>query len=518
MSLSDRIELAFGSVEYELEAIRSKGVRLWLENGQLRYSAPKDAIAQQDIERMRALRDDIVALLARDGRAEMYNGRAEHHVPLAFSQLAHWHLFRLHERPAIRQIASATRLRGKLHVGLLQRSIEEVVRRQSALRTRILVVEGKPVQHIVETCVPELRMRDLSSESSQGREEELTRLTEEFILQPIDVTNDPLFGVILVKMHDLEHVMIVAMQHMISDVASMNIFLREMFGNYVELLKGRPLPLLAMPVQFADYAVELRDSERTWLERHGAYWNDRFAGCGRLRFPSGQGTPEGVVGEWAHVPIHIGQELREELRGWCKLRRTTLPMSIFAAYVVLLQRWCGVTDGVVRYMSDGRTRPELEGTIGFFASVLFLRVTLRQEDIFTDLLNRVTSEYCEAYQHNDFFYMSATASPPAFSRNPSFNWVPQEAAIEFPALNGSDDMLTACTMPLSNVMLKRLGLDQEPGVLLFDTGTEIVGGVHFPLDRHSVETMKRFGRNFMLYINALLRRPDQLVRELALVG
>jgi hypothetical protein len=66
-------------------------------------------------------------------------------------------------------------------------------------------------------------------------------------------------------------------------------------------------------------------------------------------------------------------------------------------------------------------------------------------------------------------------------------------------------------------MLKMLELDHEPGVLLFDTDDGIVGDVLFPLKRFSVDTMERFGRNFLAFIMALLRKPTERVTSIALL-
>ena len=78
-------------------------------------------------------------------------GELSRRAPLAFSQLAHWHLYRLAERPAIRQIASATRLRGRLDLEALQESIRVIVRRHDALRMRVVDLEGAPIQELDES-------------------------------------------------------------------------------------------------------------------------------------------------------------------------------------------------------------------------------------------------------------------------------------------------------------------------------------------------------------------------------
>jgi hypothetical protein len=56
-----------------------------------------------------------------------------------------------------------------------------------------------------------------------------------------------------------------------------------------------------------------------------------------------------------------------------------------------VSRWCNTPDFVIKYQSDGRVGPELQNTVGYFASELYLRIGLLEDDSVVDLLNRVTN-------------------------------------------------------------------------------------------------------------------------------
>lgn len=505
-----------------LGSVRKKGVRLWSENGQLHYKAPKGALTQEEIERLRISKSQIVSLLEKATDAETAEPRLgplprRDRAPLAFSQLAHWHLYQLSERRAIRQIASATRLRGRLDVDALQKSVAEIVRRHDALRARIVVLDGVPMQEIAGSGGYELRVDDLTALSERFREVEVKRLIEELILEPIDVAVGPLLGVRLLRLHDDEHVLILAMEHMISDAFSMGILLRDLFTAYTQALRGRAYSLPAISIQFAEYASRQRSTQRSWIEKHGTYWNEHLARCQRLRFPEDRSLQTASRLGWGTAPFQIGRSLKAELRDWCRLRRTTLVMSVFTAFVGLVLRWCNTSESVIRYQSDGRISPEIENTIGFFASVLYLRIALREDDSFVDLMNRVTEEYCKAYEHADFCYMAAQVPRPGFTRNTVFNWIPQGSKVDFSDLDGSEDAFICSPIPFAHPMLKKLELDHEPGILLYDTDEEVVGYVYFPLNRFSTDTMERFACAFLKFIEALLRRPESRVKDIILL-
>jgi hypothetical protein len=59
--------------------------------------------------------------------------------------------------------------------------------------------------------------------------------------------------------------------------------------------------------------------------------------------------------------------------------------------------------------------------------------------------------------------------------------------------------------------------DNEPEVLLFDLQDHVEGAVFFPRSRFSDDTAERFGRNFLRFLVAMVRQPDQRVRDLVIL-
>lgn len=501
--------------------VRKKGVRLWSEKGELHYKAPKGVLTGEEIGRLRECRGQIVAFLETSPCEEFIESGLEPRLkldsaPLTFSQLAHWNLHHLSERPSVRQLASATRLCGNLNIDVLRASLAEMVRRHEALRTRIVVVDGIPMQKIALTGNTELELHDLTAFPVSIREDEVKRLIDRLILKPIHVDVGPLFGLKLIKVRDDEHVLAVAMEHMISDAFSMQILLRDLFTVYLQALKGSATSLPEISVQFAEYAIRQRDTHDSWIYHHGEYWNGRLAGCRRLRFPQDHISETDDRLGWGTVPLKIGAGLKAELQECCRLRRTTLVMSVFTAYVALVLRWCNSSDMVIRYQTDGRGNPRVMSTIGYFASVLHLRMRLLDGDNFIDLLSRVTEEYCKAYEHADFSYIDAQTPQPEFVKNASFNWVPLTPKSDIFQLDGSSGALTFSRMHFVNPVVKNYERDSEPVLLFHETETEIDGGVHFPLNLFTSEIIDRFGRNFMMFIVKFLRQPDECVKGILL--
>ncbi len=506
-----------------LGRVRRKGVRLWSENGQLRYQAPRGALTPDEIDTLRQAKGQIVSLLENAARFQKMSPSSEPEVsreirphagraPLSFSQLAYWHIFRLDQRPGIRQITSALRLQGRLNLTALESSLTEVIRRQDALRTRIVLQDGIPGQEVDEPQPLELTVGDLTSLSQPERETEVIRIIQELILEPLNLSAGPLLGVRFLRLQDREHVLILALEHIISDAFSLGLLLRDTFTAYTQAVKGIGFSLPEIPVQFRDYSAWQWDTNPAWLARHGAWWKERLANAGRVPFPPDEvlqniPAPGQPRRGWGTVPVQIDRDLKSQLVEWCRQHQTTLVMGVLTAYVALVLRWCNAPECVFQYQTDGRVDPKVQNAIGYFAAELYLRIHLLPTDSFVDLLKRVTAVYCESSDHADFSYLGSQSPRPDFAKNTTFNWVPASHKIDLSSLDDTEDALTATPIPFEHPMLKGLERDNEPVILLYDTDDGIQGGVYFPLERFSAETMTVFGNALLGFIREMLRNP-----------
>jgi len=504
--------------------LRFRGIRVWSEDGHLRYRAPKGTLEDAEIEILRESKEQIVALLERSTPSPLTSERPAdaflraYRAPLSFSQLWHWNLHQLEKRRSSRHVVSATRLLGPLNVELLRRSSIEIVRRHDALRTRIVVVDGTPMQEIDESVNFELKVDDLTALQNAARESEVRRLIDHEILEPIDLAIGPLFAFRLLKLRDDDCVLIVTMDHLITDGYSINILLRDLFAAYMQGLKGRAFSLPEIAVQLGEYASWQRNTLKSWMQKHGAYWDERLRGYRPVRAPVDGRTDTQTSLGWGSVPVQIGTELKAELQEWCRLHRTTLAMGVFTAYVGLISRWCNASDIVIQQQINNRASPKVENTIGYFTSVLFLRFEIPDDERFVDLMNRVTDEYCKAHEHADFNYLAAQIPRPDFARSNWFNWIPMEPKLDPLDVSDSEGAIEVCPFHFANPAVKTFDWDNDPEFVLFETHDDVVGTLYFPLNRFSIDSMERLTRNLLTFIRELLRQPEQRVKDVALLG
>ena len=324
-------------------------------------------------------------------------------LPLSFAQQRLWFAEQLEPGSSAYTLAGAVRLRGKLDVAALRGSFVEIVRRHEVLRARFTDVEGRPVQSVVSELVPELPLLDLSSLPEAEREPVILRLTESE-MQPFDLARGPLLRLRLLRLGREEHVLVLAMHHIVSDAWSLQVLLGELRTLYPALAAGRPCPLYELPVQYADFAAWQRD----WmsggvLQEHLGYWRRKLAGLQPLRLPTDHPRTE-TVPRGDRRRLYLSRELREGLRELGRREGATLFMTLLTGFGVVLHALSGQDDVAVGADIANRTRGETEGLIGFFINMLVLRTDLSRNPSFRALLGRVRETAFGAYAHQDLPY------------------------------------------------------------------------------------------------------------------
>jgi len=98
-------------------------------------------------------------------------------IPLSFSQRRLWFLQKLDPNFTAYNIPAIFRIEGDLNISALEKALREIVNRHEVLRTRVVEIDGQPLQEILPTIAIELRVVNLSHLPQSQVEAEAERLT-----------------------------------------------------------------------------------------------------------------------------------------------------------------------------------------------------------------------------------------------------------------------------------------------------------------------------------------------------
>ncbi|MCL5997211.1 MAG: amino acid adenylation domain-containing protein, partial [Chloroflexi bacterium] len=283
-------------------------------------------------------------------------------LPLSFAQQRLWFLDQLQPGTVAYNIPSAVRLMGALDVPALERSLDELVYRHESLRTTYTSIDGQPRQFIAPAFHLPLTIEHLNYRSPDEREAEALRLAAEEASRPFDLARGPLLRIRLLQIDERDHIILLTMHHIVADGWSMGVFVRELAALYAAFTSGQPVPLPALPIQYADFAVW----QRQWLQgdvlqAQLAYWEQQLANSPPLlELPTDRPRPSAASGHGAIHSFRLDAALTGALQALSRHEGVTLFMTLLAAFQTLLGRYSNQDDVCVGTPIANRNRSELE--------------------------------------------------------------------------------------------------------------------------------------------------------------
>ena len=336
-------------------------------------------------------------------------------IPLSYAQQRMLFLWQMEPGNAAYNVPMAVRLNGALDRQALSAALDLLVQRHETLRTRFVSEDGVFYQEILEQATVALEFASVApADIEQQVRAELQK--------PFDLLSGTLLRVKLFQLSESEHVLTVCMHHVVSDGWSGEVLIREFVQLYQAQVSGQPVPLPALAIQYADYAIW----QRAWLEagegeRQLHYWKQQLGSeHPLLSLPLDHPRPLQPSHRGASVRVDLPQQLSAQLKSLARNNGQTLFMLTLAALSVVLSRFSGQSDIRIGVPNAGRTRSELEGLIGFFINTQVLRVQVDERQSFAELLDQVKQVVTGAQSHQElpFEHLVDALAP---ERNPGHN-------------------------------------------------------------------------------------------------
>lgn len=442
-------------------------------------------------------------------------------IPLSFAQERLWLLDQVMPGTHFFNISRAVRLTGLLNVAALEQSLQEIVRRHEALRTKFVTVDGQPVQVVAPTTNVKLTVVSLRELPAREREVEAQRLVKKEALRPFDLVQGPLLRVSLLCIGEQEYVLILTMHHIISDGWSMGVLIAETVALYEAFSRGKPSPLPELRIQYPDFALWQRQrlQEKT-LESQMIYWKRELDGSlSVLEFHADHPRPAVESFCTSCQSFAITGALFDAFVALGRREETTIFMTLLASLNTLLYQYTGQEDIRVGTLVANRNRSEIEGLIGLFVNTVILRTHVSGHSTFHELLEQVREKTLGAYANQDFPFEELIQA--------------MEREHELKRATLFQVMLLLQNVPLQPMNLRGLAVSSlEAGkgsveaemtvttcdliFVLGEISTGLAGSLIYKTDVFEATTIKRMLRYFLDLLEALISRPHQAISALPL--
>ncbi len=304
-------------------------------------------------------------------------------------------LQRMEEKRTSYNMFHAIVLKGEISKEILEGIFRKLIERHDSLRTSFETIGNEPVQkvHEFESTAFEIEYFDIAKEGAADT------IIERFI-RPFDLSWAPLLRAGLIKVKMKEHILMLDMHHIVSDAASIEIFVKE----FVDLYRGSLLPSIKR--QYKDYSEWQRRLFGTGkIKNQQEYWQKQFAGeIPRLKLPLDYERPLKQSFDFDRVMFEVDRELIAKVRELARDKESgaTIYMILLAVYFILLSKYSGHEDIVVGGGVAGRKHPDTENMMGMFINMLAMRNRPAEEKTFAGFLGEVKRCALAAFENQDY--------------------------------------------------------------------------------------------------------------------
>jgi amino acid adenylation domain-containing protein len=296
-------------------------------------------------------------------------------------------LQKMDERSTAYNMPSLLKVEGHINKERLEEAFIKLIERHKSLKTSFGEIDG--------VCYQRIQPRvDFAIETYQCDPE-----TSAFI-RPFLLEQAPLLRVGMVEIKTGEYLLMMDMHHIISDGISQQVFVDDLMRLYADEA------LHPLKLQYKDYSQwHNSEKEQINIREQEAYWLKVFEGdIPVLDMPLDYPRPEVYTFEGDIFVSEIDQQLLGKLKTDASQFGVTLNIVLLTVYYILLAKYTGQDDIVVGVPTSGRTHPDLENIIGFFANMLAMRNWPREEITFREFLQEVKQNSIDAYENQEAQY------------------------------------------------------------------------------------------------------------------
>ena len=431
----------------------------------------------------------------------------------SFGQQQMWFIDQLTPGTSTYNVPDVMQVDGPLNVDTLENAFRSVVRRHEILRTRFGAVDGSPIPAVNRNLDFKIELFDITSLADSQRGPRADEIIQQQVRKPFNISQDLMLRVILVRLRQDQHRLLILTHHIAWDVSSRAVLYRELNSLYRSFESGRASSLVELPIQYSDFAAWQRQRlQGAVLEEQSTYWRQQLGNAAHvLNIPTDHSRPVGQTFRGAKRFFTLPPAIAESAKVLSREQNSTLFMTLLAAFVAFLNAYTGQSDISVGSPMVGRNYPELEGLIGLFINTTVLRFELSSSTTFRQLVEQARRVTLGAHAHQDlpFEKLVEITNP---RRDPS-----RMALVQVNFRVQTDGVFN---LSLPGLKVERMFEFIDTGTSKFDLALELAPDgsgdsfFEYRTDLFDAATIDRIVGDFERVLTELLRQPDVALREL----
>ena len=417
--------------------------------------------------------------------------------PVTSNQMQVWYLEEMYLHTPMHNLSSCLRMNFAVNQGVLEKSLQFLVKRHPALRTSIVVENGAPMQLIGDQNETLLKL-----DMIRVKENELPDALKSDLLGTFYKETAPLIKAKLYQTGSEDFVLLLIAHHSIWDAASYAIFHKELDLVYSALIKNEQ-PFLAIPsdINYGDYSFWMQKKlDQGKFTSQLEYWKTKLSlPLPVLELPSDFKRPITASHDGETVSFELSEQNSKKILGYAISQGTSVHNVLLTAFKITLSRYTNLDDIIVGTSSSARNHSQLENIIGYFLNTIALRSNINLNKSFEEILRQVNTAHLEALDNQDVPYQIVLNNidyTRDLGRNPVF-----QSFFSFQEETHSTDSFNGHSC--SRLMLNKNSTYTDLDLWISASATRLEGAFQFRKDLFKKITIERFQECFLSLVTSL---------------
>lgn len=392
-------------VEELIKTYEGRGIKFWVENGQLKFKAPAGVLNAEDKIKLREMKEKLIEYYENKDESALKADLSKRHEPFLLTGIQSAYLLgRNHnyEYGGVGCHAYFELSMPHMDAEKLETAWHRVIMRHDMLRA-IFLQNG--TQRILERVdLPKLIYFDMREAGETATDLKINEIRDELAHKQYKADDWPLFDLYLTDTVD-KSILHFSIDMLLSDFISMKTILNDLDAFYYEDGKN----LQPLQISFRDVLVYQKEHEndegvRVKKERDREYWKKRIE-----NFPDAPELPilpeaksEKVT--FSQYRYYITPERWNKLCEKAREHRITPSGVVLAAYAEVIGRWSKRKDFCIdiTILNRPAVHPQINEVVGDFTEVDILEINPEYPSSFAERTRKIQNQLWEDISHSAF--------------------------------------------------------------------------------------------------------------------
>lgn len=302
------------------------------------------------------------------------------------------------------RVQLAVKISENLNREVFKLAVAQVVNRHEILRTNFKNLPGLtiPLQVINgenSSCYKELNLSQLDLQTQQTKCDEIFQKLNNFTF---NFELDLLVYIYLLTLSSEQHIMLLGLSALCSDVISVQNLAREINLAYNAYLQSKEIP--EEPLQYVDVATwqnELLTTANAEVAQN--YWQLNINSEINIKLPWEKQIQEIINYQPQVFSIKINSTLEADINNLIEKYQSSIDDFLLACWQILIWRLTGNSELIIGTAFDGRKYQELASVIGLLSKYLPCKAKLETNQKISEVLEQIAETKNEVYQWQEYY-------------------------------------------------------------------------------------------------------------------